>query len=156
MELRYRYRIRVSDLWQVSMYYAWSSYLALINAVCIVSSIALIVSCWRDAGTGFRLGMVLFASLFLVIQPLVIWNRARKQVSKDGPEMELYFGGNGLTITSEGRQEIKTWAQIRSILVKPTLVVIYVDGNRGYILRNRVLGETRDELIRYVKKNIRH
>ena len=156
MEFHYRYKTQVSDLWQLSMYYAYSSFLAVINVVCILSSFVLIFSCWRDAGAAFRAGMVLFASLFTVIQPFVIWLKARKQVSGSAPEMELYFGKNGLTVTVEGKQVLKSWKQIKSILVKPTLVVIYVDDNRGYILSNRILKDTREEFIRYVRQNIKH
>ena len=42
MKFNYRYKIMPSDLWQFHMYYAYSSYLCIINIICTISSIVLI------------------------------------------------------------------------------------------------------------------
>lgn len=31
MQYRYKYRVKISDLWQASMYYAYSSYMGVVN-----------------------------------------------------------------------------------------------------------------------------
>lgn len=152
MEFRYRYQTRVSDLWQLSMYYAWSSYLAVINLVCIGAAIALIVSCWQEAGFLFRCAMIVFLCMFPAIQPTVVWFKARRQLSRNVGEIELYFNRSGLTITAEGKQIFRNWGQIKRVVVKPTLAVVYVDDVHGYILSNRVLGDTREKFLSFVKK----
>jgi hypothetical protein len=153
MKFLYRYKTEVSDLWQFSMYYAWSSYLAVINIVCTVSAFALIIACWRDAGIAPRIGMVLFASLFTVIQPLAIWFKAKRRLKGGMPEVELLFDRSGLTVTSEGKTVHKSWGQIKGVAVKTTLVVVYVDGGGAYILPNRVLKETRKDFLSFIKEN---
>ncbi|MCI8454161.1 MAG: YcxB family protein [Lachnospiraceae bacterium] len=153
MEFRYRYSLRAFDLWQLSMYYAYASFLAVINVVCTVSAFALIVSCWNGAGFLFRAVMVVFASLFTVIQPLVIYGRAKKRLAAAGNrEIELLFDEAGLTVTADGRTQRTGWGQIRQVAVRPTLIVVYADSRHGYILPNRVLLKTRKDFLDYLNK----
>ena len=44
MDYNYKYRVKISDLWQASMYYAYSSFMGVVNLVCIASAAALIIS----------------------------------------------------------------------------------------------------------------
>ena len=64
MQYSYKYRVKISDLWQASMYYAYSSYMGVVNIICIVASIVLIVSRWKGASDVFRTVMILFLLLF--------------------------------------------------------------------------------------------
>ncbi len=133
------------------MYYAYASYTAVVNIVCIVSSIALIIALWRTSAPWFRVIMLIFLSLFTVIQPLFIYLSAKSQVKGEQDEMELLFNKKGMDITVGDKHENHPWKDIISVTVKPTLVIIYTDTSHGYILTNRVLGETRKDFIGFVK-----
>jgi len=152
MEFKYRYQIRPSDIWQVRMYYAYASYTAIVNIVCIISSIVLIFALWKTSGFWFRFFMLIFLSLFTVIQPLVIYISSLKQAKAMQDEMELVFNDRGLDITVGSKHERHPWKDILSMTVRPTLVIVYTDANHGYILTNRVLQETRNEFIRFVRE----
>ncbi|MCR4739087.1 MAG: YcxB family protein [Lachnospiraceae bacterium] len=162
MEFRYRYKVKASDIWQVRMYYAYASYTAVINIVCIISSIVLLLTMWKSAETWFRLLMIIFFSLFTVIQPLLIYLSCRKQIKErssgsgggegDPGEMELVFNEKGLEITAGGKNEKHPWKDIIAVTVRPTLVVVYTGADRGYILTNRVLSDTRKGFLDFVRE----
>ena len=40
------------------------------------------------------------------------------------------------------------WENIRGFVKKPTIVILYMEDQNGYILNNKVLGNTRKDLIR--------
>ena len=153
MEYKYRYKIKASDIWQVRMYYAYASYLAVVNLTCIAASIILILTQWRTAGTVFKTLMLIFLSLFLIIQPLVIYLTSIPQAKANDEEMELVFNDAGMTIRTDGREERIGWSGIVSMTVRPTLIIIYTDANHGYILTNRVLKNTRKEFLEFAKAN---
>ena len=155
MEFRYRYSIKPSDIWQVRMYYAYTSYLAAVNLVCIFASIVLIVTQWENAGGVFRAIMLVFLSLFLVIQPLVLYINAVAQAKGHQEEIELVFAEAGLTIRIGEKTEKHPWSKLTSLAIKPTLVIVYIGAGSGYILTNRVLKDTRKEFISFVKEHIR-
>ncbi len=152
MEYSFKYKVQVSDLWQVRMYYAYASYLAVVNIVAIFSSLALLIAFWKNGEPWVRLLLLIFLSLFTVIQPLVIYFDCKKQIKKSGQdEISLTFNNNGLHIRSQGKTEHHPWKDIVNFTVRPTLVIIYTDASHGYILSNRVLGEERKSFIEYVR-----
>ena len=140
-----------SDLWQFHMYYAYSSYLCIVNIICIISSIALIIELWDNSPGWFQGVLLLFFSLFTIIQPLSIYFRARRQAATYGDELELAFDDNGIRVSQNGRTEEKSWKQVIQITIKPTMVVIYTDMEHGYILTGRVLGKSKKEFIGLLK-----
>ena len=154
MELKYNYRIKTSDLWQASMYYTYSSYLAVINIMCIVSSIALLIKLWPTSPAWLKGLLILFLMLFTVIQPLVVWARAKAQLNGKHSEIELTFTNAGLHIVCDGVRQDKSWKNVRGFVKKPTIVIIYMEDGNGYILSNKVLGTTRNELIGLCTKMI--
>ncbi|MCR4908186.1 MAG: YcxB family protein [Lachnospiraceae bacterium] len=154
MRYEFRFRVRPLDIWQVRMYYSYSSYLAVVNLTCIVSSVALIIATWNTSAPWFKVVMAIFFSLFTVIQPLVIYLSSRAQLKENAPELTLTFTEEGIDIREGGRFEHRLWKEVVSFTVKPTLVIVYTDGSHGYILTNRVLGENRKEFIKDVKSKL--
>ncbi len=154
MEFSYSYRIKASDIWQVRMYYAYSSYLAVVNLMCIVAAIALIVTKWTVAGAVFKAAMLVFLSLFLLLQPLVIYLNARSQAGMQEDEIELFFREEGFTVTVGNKEEEHPWKDVLSMVVRPTLVLIYTAKGQGYILTNRILKDTRKDFIGFLQTHI--
>ena len=154
MHYGYKYRVKISDLWQASMYYAYSSYMGIVNVVCIVAAILLIVSRWKGSSDIFRTVMVLFLLLFTVIQPSVIFIKAASSMKGGCPELELAFSRAGVTITSDGKKQDVGWKSVLRIVKKPTILIVYLTDGSGYILRNSVLKETCGGLYDFVNKMI--
>ena len=152
MQYNYRYRVKTSDPWQASMYYAYSSYMGVVNLVCIAASIALIVSKWKDASDLFRTVLILFLLTFTVIQPLIIWLRAKASLGGVYPLLELTFSQTGITIETDGQRQLKNWSSVKGMVRKPTIVVIYMEDGKGYILRNSILKETKNDLCKLVSQ----
>ena len=152
MEFRYQYQVRPSDLWQMQMYYTYSSYLSIINVICILSSIALLYSLWATAPWWLRIMLLLFLSLFTVIQPLGVYRRAKKVLKENTDTLQLTLNDHGIEIIVGDRKEFKNWNQIQGIVLKPTLVAIYTDKNHGYILTNRILKDSKKQFRAFIKE----
>ena len=152
MEYRYEYEVEPGDLWQLQMYYTYSSYLAIINIICILSSIALIYALWATAPWWLRIMLLVFLSLFTVIQPLGVYLRSKKSLKDNHDHLALCFNEQGIEVSVGEQKEFKNWAQIQGIVMKPTLVVIYTDKNHGYILTNRILKDTKKAFRAFLKE----
>ena len=156
MEYSYNYKVKPTDLWQVRMYYAYASYLAMVNIIAIFASVALLIAFWRNGAPWVRLVLLLFLSLFTVIQPLYIYYDCNRQLKAQGEiELTLTFNDRGLTILTGGKTEKHPWRDIINVSVKPTLIVIYTGQSQGYILTNRVLGETRKGFLSFLREERR-
>lgn len=154
MEYKYEYQVKTSDLWQASMYYTYSSYLAIVNIICIISSILLIINLWNKSGMWMQLFMIFFVMLFLVIQPISVWVRAEMQLAGNHPTISLSFTENFIHITADGQSQDKQWANVKGFVKKPTIVILYMEDQNGYILNNKVLGNTRKEFIEMCERKV--
>lgn len=151
MEYQYEYRAMPSDLWQIQMYYTYSSYLAIINIIFIVSSVILLFELWATSPWWLRILLILFFSLFTVIQPFSVYIRARKMLKDNHEVLRLTFTDAGIEVSADGQTQFKNWNQLQGVVFKPTLVAIYTDKNHGYILTNRILKDTKKEFRKFVK-----
>ena len=151
----YNYTVRPSDIWQVRMYYAYASYLAVVNVTCIAASVILILRCWHGAQDWFKALMVLFFSLFTVIQPLFIYVGAVRQAKTLGEAIQLTIEDSGIGVATGGKKEHYPWDRVRGVAVRPTLVILYTDASGGYILTNRILQETRSDCIRFIREHMK-
>ena len=152
MEYKYAYEVKPGDLWQLQMYYTYSSYLCIINIICIVSSIALLYSLWATSPWWLRIMLLIFLSLFTVIQPLGVYLRARKSLADNHDHLQLTVNDAGIEVTVGEQTEFKNWAQLQGVVFKPTLVVIYTDNTHGYILTNRILKDTKKAFRAFLKQ----
>lgn len=154
MQYEYHYRVKTSDLWQASMYYAYSSYLAVINIVCIVSSIVLMIRLWDTSPAWFKGILIVFLLLFTVIQPLIVLLRSKSRLAGKFPELTLVFTEDGIRITADHEHQEKSWEQVLGLVSKPTIVVVYMADGNGYILRNSVLGNTKKAFVDFAKRMV--
>ena len=151
MEFKYQYQVQPSDLWQLQMYYTYSSYLAIINVIFIISSAALLYALWGTAPWWLRLLLILFLSLFTVIQPTGVYLRAKKSLKENHDTLQLSLNDQGIEVVVGDQKEFKNWSQVQGIVLKPTLVAIYTDKNHGYILTNRILKNSKKQFRAFIK-----
>lgn len=79
MRYTYTYRTTARDLWQLSMYYIYGSLAGLCNIIFTVAAFALGFSRWDQAQGLMRCLIVLGCCLFTVIQPLMIYVKAKNR-----------------------------------------------------------------------------
>ena len=151
----YTYTTGTFELWQASMYYAYSSFMGVVNVVFIVSSVTLIISRWNGASDLFRAVMAILLLLFTVIQPAMIYLRCRAALGGKNQTINIIVEGSGIDVTADGKSGHIPWDKVRGVVKKPTLVIIYSGDGAGYILRNSVLGGTKNELYEFVQKKIK-
>lgn len=151
MEYKYQYQVQPSDLWQLQMYYTYSSYLAIINVIFIISSIALLYALWGTSPWWLRILLIFFFSLFTVIQPTGVYLRAKKSLKDNCDTLQLSLSDEGIEVIVGDKKEFKNWSQVQGIVLKPTLVAIYTDKNHGYILTNRILKDSKKQFRAFIK-----
>lgn len=132
------------------MYGIYRSTVGLVNVIFTVAMIVLAVRYFQDANWIYRILMILGLSLFTVIQPIVIYSRAKKQLSGMSRDMEIGFDDYGVHVRSDKEKSSIKWKNIKGIAKQPTLVIVYSSATHGFILTNKVLGKEREAFYRYV------
>lgn len=155
MRFQYTYRTTAFELWQLSMYYTYGSMVGVCNIIFTFAVLALTVSRWSVSGTGFRALLIFGVCLFTVIQPLVVYLRARRQAAGITRDTTASFSDEGIHIeVGEKFSDIK-WTAVKKISKKPTMVIIFSDTTHGFLFTDRVLGAEKEAFYKYITSKIR-
>lgn len=156
MRFQYTYRTTAFELWQLSMYYTYGSMVGLCNIIFTVAVLALTVSRWSVSGAGFRALLVFGLCLFTVIQPLVVYLRAKRQAAGIAQNTSVSFGDDGIHIKVGDQFSNIRWESVKRISRKPTMIIVFSDTTHGFLFTNRVLGAEREAFYEYITSKIKH
>ncbi len=137
------------------MYSIYKSMVGMVNLVFTVAMIPLLLTYWSKVEWYLKIPMVLGLMLFTVIQPLLIYRRASRQVSGLPKDMEIAFDDIGVHVKSETEKSTIRWKKMKGIAKHKTMLIIYTSTTRGYILNNKVLGKDRDALYAFVVSKLK-
>ena len=154
MRYTYTYRTTARDLWQLSMYYIYGSLAGLCNIIFTVAAFALGFSRWDQAQGIVRCLIVLGCCLFTVIQPLMIYAKAKKQAAGITQDTQVSIDDNGLYIRVGDDTSQLPWKSVKRISRKPAMIIIFSDTTHGFIFTNRVLGDEKEEFYRYASSKV--
>ena len=154
MRYKYTYRTTARDLWQLSMYYIYGSLAGLCNIIFTVAEFALGFSRWDQAQGIVRCLIVLGCCLFTVIQPLMIYAKAKKQAAGITQDTQVSIDDNGLYIRVGDDTSQLPWKSVKRISRKPAMIIIFSDTTHGFIFTNRVLGNEKEEFYRYASSKV--
>ena len=154
MRYKYTYRTTARDLWQLSMYYIYGSLAGLCNIIFTVAAFGLGFSRWDQAQGIVRCLIVLGCCLFTVIQPLMIYAKAKKQAAGITQDTQVSIDDNGLYIRVGDDTSQLPWKSVKRISRKPAMIIIFSDTTHGFIFTNRVLGNEKEEFYRYASSKV--
>ena len=154
MRYTYTYRTTARDLWQLSMYYIYGSLAGLCNIIFTVAAFALGFSRWAQAQGIVRCLIVLGCCLFTVIQPLMIYAKAKKQAAGITQDTQVSIDDSGLYIRVGDDTSQLPWKSVKRISRKPAMIIIFSDTTHGFIFTNRVLGNEKEEFYRYASSKV--
>ena len=154
MRYTYTYRTTARDLWQLSMYYIYGSLAGLCNIIFTVAAFALGFSRWDQAQGLMRCLIVLGCCLFTVIQPLMIYVKAKKQTAGITQDTQVTIDDNGLHIRVGNDTSDLPWNSVKRISRKPAMIIVFSDTTNGFVFTNRVLGNEKEEFYRYAASKV--
>ena len=108
---------------------------------------------WNNVNFILQVGLVLGVSLFPVIQPLAIYYKARKQTS-DSEEIIMTFKDDIISIHVSNKKDYLTWSEIKNVVWRPTLLVLFTSAKNGYIIPNRAMGKKKKEFFDFVLSRV--
>ena len=124
------------------------------NIIFTVAAFALGFSRWDQAQGIVRCLIVLGCCLFTVIQPLMIYAKAKKQAAGITQDTQVSIDDNGLYIRVGDDTSQLPWKSVKRISRKPAMIIIFSDTTHGFIFTNRVLGNEKEEFYRYASSKV--
>ncbi len=154
MTYQYTYKTTAADLWQLSMYYTYGSLAGVCNLVFTFAMIALGVSKWQEAPVFYRCLIAAGCLLFTVIQPSLLYVKARRQAAAITQDTEVVFDDSGMHVVFSGKRSSISWNKIKKVSKKPTMIVVFSDATHGFVFTNRVLGTEKAAFYDYLVSRV--
>lgn len=154
MKYKFNYQITAFDLWQLSMYGTYGSLVGVCNIIFTIAMILLSVKFWVSVNILVKILLIIAICLFIVIQPVVVYFRAIRQVAAVSQDMEIGFDDHGIHVKTQSKSSDLKWNKIKGVSKKPSMIVIFSTGQHGFVLTNKVLGKQKEAFYDYVLSKI--
>lgn len=154
MIYQYTCKTTAAELWQLSMYYIYGSMAGVCNLVFTAAMIALCVSKWQEAPVFYRCLIAAGCLLFPVIQPSLVYVKAKKQAAAITQDTQVGFNDSGMHVVFGGERSSISWNKIRRVSKKPTMIVVFSDKTHGFVFTNKVLGADKPAFYEYLVSKV--
>ncbi|NLI66370.1 MAG: YcxB family protein [Tissierellia bacterium] len=145
-----KYKPEAIDLWKLSMYGIYGSMVGVVNIIFTLAMLGLIVRFWGSVNAFLKILLLFGLSLFILIQPITIYFKSKKQIETVPQEMELVFDNKGMQINTLSQNTTIRWKKIRRIVEKSDMIIIMLDSNQGFIITNRMIETDMEKFYNYL------
>ena len=157
MKAEFSVDITVKDLYKFSLN---NMYRKVSGVIWILFSIAVVVVAiytWGDVSLTNSILLILLAALYTVINPVILFFRAKSQVKKNPSFMDTLnyvIDENGITVMQgEDKASVK-WIEMWKAVKYGSIVVVYVSNIRAFIFPVRCIGEQYNTLVELAKSGL--
>lgn len=122
------------------------------------------IGCYVVAGMTFSqmgiqstLLLILLGSIYTIIQPVMLWRSAGRQIGKNPvykDELNYCFDDNGITVSQGESVTSKKWDECYKAADYGRIVVIYITVNNGIILPKAAIGSQYSEFVKLVNSHL--
>ena len=135
--------LTVEDVWHFSIYHGYRGLYGVFNILFSLVSVVFVVIQWNDFTWAQRIVFIFCALLFSVIQPSLMYLKAKKQAAnpaiKNGVKIEA--DDKIIKVTQDGTTGEFVWDKIFKTMIKKELIIIYLDPIRAYLIPKRYWGQ---------------
>lgn len=154
MEFQFESNITAWDIWKLSMRNIYRSIVGLCNIIFSVAIILLTIKFWGP-NQEFLMGLlVLCCVTYPIMQPVMVYLRASKQVAALPKDMIITINETGLHITADNQKAHITWSRVRGVIRNYGMIIIAVEDGRGYMLTDKILGTQKEALLEFLESKI--
>ena len=154
MKYEFQYETKAVDLFKLSMYSIYSSMAGVVNIIFTAAMVILIIRFFSGAALPIKIVLIAALSIFIVIQPLVVYYRAKRQLKGFPKDMAIGFDDKGLHVKSSNQVSDIKWRDIKGLVKKPGMLVLLAAGRQGFILTDKTLGNEKAALLLYIESKL--
>ena len=112
---------------------------------------------FEQMGLQSTLLLILLGSLYTIIQPIMLWRNAGRQIRRNPVyrnELCYSFDDDGITVSQEESVTKKGWDECYKASDYGKIVVIYITVNNGIILPKEAIGKQYSDFVKLVAAHL--
>lgn len=157
-EIKFSYQTKVSDMYRFLMQFSYHGIRGIINLVISIGALVLLFTGAAGGEVFNKVLLILIAALFTIIQPILLYYKAAKQVKLTPmfqQPLDYVINDRGITVRLKEEEMVLAWEDIYKIVETKKDFYFYMSFNRAHILPKEVYVEQcsliRDLIKKYAK-----
>lgn len=148
----------VRDLYSFMLQHTYRCAGGVLSLLFSIGAFILLLNCFTAVGTEYKIILVICSALFTIINPLMLWQRAKRQVKRNPgfcAPIEYTFTGKGFTMQQGETKATAEWRDLWKIRDGKKYLYLYGNTVRANIIPKKQLGAQAQELSRMIKEGRR-
>jgi len=148
-EVKFSVQIKVSDMFAFLMHHSYRGMSLIADAIVTFGAIGLLVAGFGKGDVVKTVALIFVSLLFTVVHPLQLYNRARKQVTKNEvfkKPLEYVLTDEGITLSQGEESQSFTWGDVYQIKEYKSQILVYTGRVYACIWPKRELADCENEV----------
>lgn len=153
----YDIQLNTTDIWWFSLYHSNRGFMGIFNLLFTVTAVYSLIVGFTSLSLTQKAIFCIMALLFSVIQPLILYMKARKQAKSDTIKKGIHIDicEEGIVVSQEENKAEFAWENVFKVMPRGKMIILYIDTVRGYILPQRDIKEDREEILAFLSGKVR-
>lgn len=152
MEFSFRYKVKPQNVWVLGMVNMYRSMAGVVNIIFTLSMVLLALRFWTGAAASLKILIAAGILIFPVFQPLLIYLRSRKIVSRMPSDLKMTIDDKGIEVASEDNRSHIDFSDLKSILKIRGLLVLHTHSQQSFILNGETLEGQGEKLYSFLSQ----
>lgn len=158
MEVKVKVQLTTKEMFEFLMRHTYFSISGIIGLLLSLAAFAGFFYALTVPGVSnmYLVALLLIGLLFTVIQPWMIYSKAKSQVKRSeaiNKPLEYTINKSGIDIKQDNQTASGNWDSIYKICSTKNLIMLYTGRMHAYILPKKDIGEQMEDLRTIVKEN---
>lgn len=156
-EVKFSVQIKVSDMFAFLMHHSYRGISLVADAIVTFGAIGLLIAGFGKGDPVKTVALIFVALLFTVVHPLQLYNRARKQVTKNEvfkKPLDYVLTDEGITMSQGEESQSFTWGDVYQIREYKSQILVYTGRVYACIWPKRELVKCENEVRELFKKHL--
>ena len=156
-EVKFSVQVTVKDMFAFLMHHSYRGVSLLADAIVTFGAIGMLVAGFGKGDAVKTVALVFVALLFTVVHPLQLYNRARKQVTKNEvfkKPLDYVLTDEGITLSQGEETQSFAWEDVFQIREYKSQILVYTGRMYACIWPKRALADCETEVREMFKAHL--
>jgi hypothetical protein len=157
MTVTFDVSMNAKELFKFSMNNTYRKVTGILWILFSIGAAFITVYTWGDVDISRSILMIVLASLFTVVNPLLTWMRVKLQVKTNksfAKPLSYTVDENGITVSQDELSDSIKWDEIWKAVKYGKQIVVYITTVRAFIFPVNCVGEQYDALVTLLDKGL--
>lgn len=158
-EIKLIVKLQTKDMYHFLLHHTYTSFSGLFGVLLSIGSILMLIFNFDNYDDTAKVLLVFVASMFLVINPCILFIKAKNQIVSNPVyknSIEYTFGEDGITVMQGEQQAFLEWNLVLRIVETKKDVFIYTTKINAFIFPVEIMGENKQTIFQIMSSNIKN